>query len=55
MINFNKLLAQNLDSFLLLKNADLTAKENKKNFYEHGTTGFLQNWYFRTNDAASYN
>jgi len=52
MINSNSLLAQNLDTFLLLKNTDLTTEENKKKFYEHGTTGFLQNWYFKTNDAA---
>ncbi|MFI5186525.1 MAG: hypothetical protein ACHQF0_07375 [Chitinophagales bacterium] len=52
MIKSNNLLAQNLDSFLLLKNADLTTEENKKKFYEHGSPGFLENWYFRTNDAA---
>ena len=52
MINSNNLLAQNLDSFLLLKNANLATVENKKKFYEHGTVGFLENWYFRTNDAA---
>jgi hypothetical protein len=48
----NNLLAQNLDNFLLLKNTDLSTQENKKKFYEYGTTGFTQNWYFRTNDAA---
>ena len=34
MINSNNLIARNLDSFLLLKNADLTTKENQKKFYD---------------------
>ena len=52
MINSINLLTQNLDSFLLLKNADLKIDKNKNYFYKYGPTGFLQNWYFRTNDAA---
>src|ERR1043166_5444880 len=52
IIESNKLIVQNLDSLTLLKNADLAKEENKKKFYEHGTVGFFQDWYFKTNDAA---
>jgi len=52
IIYSNNLIAQNLDSFILLKNSNLTTAVNKKRFYQYGTTGFIQDWYFKTNDAA---
>ena len=52
IIESNNLIAMNLDSLILLKNADLTTEENKKKFYTYGSTGFIQDWYFKINDAA---
>jgi hypothetical protein len=52
IIQSNNLLTQNLDSLILLKNSDLTNEKNKRKFYEHGSVGFFQDWYFKTNDAA---
>ncbi|MFI5134818.1 MAG: hypothetical protein ACHQD9_03090 [Chitinophagales bacterium] len=52
IIAFNNTLVQNLDSLILLKKADLTVDENKKKFYQYGSVGVLQEWFFKTNDAA---
>lgn len=52
IIESNLQIAMNLDSFVLLKNEDLTLVANKKQFYAHGSTGFFQDWYFKINDAA---
>src|SRR5258706_2546838 len=52
IIQFNMILTSKLDSLIGLKNSDLTAEKNKKKFYEYGSIGILQEWYFHTNDAA---
>ncbi|SRR5579871_10126 len=52
IIYSNNFIAQNLDSFIGLKNSDLTTAVNKRRFYQYGTNGFIQDWYFKTNDAA---
>ncbi len=51
MIHSNMMVATYLDSLIQLKDADLTTEENKQKFNEYGS-GFCQNWFFKTNDAA---
>ena len=51
-IRSNLLEANYLDSLVTLKDANLTTDENKQKFYDYGFTGFLEDWYFKTNDAA---
>ena len=51
-IRSNLMAANYLDSLLALKNANLTTDENKQKFYDYSFTGFTQDWYFKTNDAA---
>ena len=41
-----------LDSFIRLKNEDLSIAENKTKFLRHSMIGFDEDWYFRSNDAA---
>ena len=41
-----------MDSLIALKNADLKTDENKQKFYDYSFTGFFNDWYFKTNDAA---
>ena len=52
MIRSNLLVANYLDSLVNLKNANLTTDENKQKFYDYSFTGFTEDWYFKTNDAA---
>jgi hypothetical protein len=51
-IRSNLLVANYLDSVVTLKNANLTTDENKQKFYDYSFTGFLEDWYFKTNDVA---
>lgn len=52
IIQSNLLTANYFDSLLTLKNADLSKSENKQKFYDYSFSGFTQDWYFKTNDAA---
>jgi len=52
IISGNIKVAGHLDSFVLLKNSDLSVPENKRKFLLHSIIGFNEDWYFRTNDAA---
>ena len=52
IINSNLKIISHLDSLVLLRTADLGNEENKRKFLTHSLIGFVEEWYFKTNDAA---
>jgi len=52
IIDANIKVVGHLDNLVMLRNSDLSVKENKRNFLMHIVVGFSEDWYFHTNDAA---
>jgi hypothetical protein len=52
IINSNIKLIKNLDNLTTLKKTGFRSEEGERKFLTYSSIGFIEDWYFKTNDAA---